>query len=60
VSIAAQPSRLYVPFSKKLDSLFDSLDNWRMMHGSQNGALEWVRVNQKDTHYCSRAMLHWI
>jgi hypothetical protein len=36
VSIAARPSRLCVPFSKKLDSLLDRLDNQRTMHGSQN------------------------
>jgi hypothetical protein len=41
VSIAARQSRLCVYFSKKLDSLLDRLDNRRMMHDSQNDALEW-------------------
>jgi hypothetical protein len=41
VSIAAQPSRLCVPFSEKLDSLLTRLDNRRKMHGSQKDALEW-------------------
>jgi hypothetical protein len=30
----------YVPFSEKLDSLLDRLDNQRMMHGSQNSVLK--------------------
>jgi hypothetical protein len=58
VSIAARPSRLGVPFSKKLDSLIDRLDNRRMIHGSQNDALEWPRGNQNDTYYCSCVTLH--
>jgi hypothetical protein len=41
VSIVARPSHLYVPFSEKLDSLLDHLDNWCTMYGSQNDALEW-------------------
>jgi hypothetical protein len=57
---ATGPSRLYVPFSKKLDSLLDRLDNRIMMHGSQNDALKWVRENQKGTHYCSSTTLHWL
>jgi hypothetical protein len=55
VSSAARPSRLCIPFSKKLDSLLDCLDNRRMMHSFRNSALEWVRGNQNDTHYCSHA-----
>jgi hypothetical protein len=38
--IVAQPSGLCVPFSEKLDSLLDRLNNRRMIHGSRNGALE--------------------
>jgi hypothetical protein len=58
VSIAARSSRLCVPFFKKLNSLFDCLDNQCMIHGSQNDALELVRRNQNDAHYCSCVMLH--
>jgi hypothetical protein len=32
MSIVAHTSHLYVPFSEKLDSLLDRLDNRRMMH----------------------------
>jgi hypothetical protein len=49
--IAARLSRLYVPFSKKLDSLLDRLDNRLMMHDSPNDALEWARGNQNDAYY---------
>jgi ligand-binding sensor protein len=58
VSIAARPSRLYVPFTEKLNSLLDHLDNQRTMHSSQNGAVEWVRGNQNDAHYRCHATLH--
>jgi hypothetical protein len=58
VSIAARPLRLYVPFSKKLDSLLDCLDNRRMMHDSRSGALEWVLMDRNDAHYCSAVTLH--
>jgi hypothetical protein len=58
MSIAARLPRLYVHFSKKLNNLLDPLDNWRMMHGSQNDALEWARENQNDAHYYSRVTLH--
>jgi hypothetical protein len=58
VSIVVCLSCLYVPFSEKLDSLLDRLDNLCMMHGSQNDALEWTCGNQNDVHYCSRVMLH--
>jgi hypothetical protein len=60
VSPTARPSRLCVPFSKKLDSLIDRLDNQHMMYDSRNGALEWVRGNRKDTYYYIRAMLRWL
>jgi hypothetical protein len=36
VLIVARLSRLYVPFSKKFDSLLDRLDNWCMMCGSRS------------------------
>jgi hypothetical protein len=36
VSITTWPSHLCVRFSKKLDSLFDRLDNRRMMHAFFN------------------------
>jgi hypothetical protein len=58
VPIAARLSRLCVPFSKKLNSLLDCLDNRRMMHDFQNNALEWARGNQNDAHYCSDVTLH--
>jgi hypothetical protein len=45
VSIAARLSRLYIPFSKKLDILLDRLDNRRMTRGSQSDTLEWVCWN---------------
>jgi hypothetical protein len=32
-------SRIYVPFSEKLDRLLDRLDNQRIMHGLQHDAL---------------------
>jgi hypothetical protein len=60
VSPAARLSCLCVHFSEKFDSLFGRLDNRRMMHDSQNGALKWTRRNRKDTHYCSHVMLHWL
>jgi hypothetical protein len=47
MSLAARPSCLCVPFSEKLDSLLDRLDNQRTMHDSQNGALKWSG-NQND------------
>jgi hypothetical protein len=50
----------YIPFSKKLNSLLARLDNQRTMHGSQNDVLEWVHLNQNDTHYYSGATLHWL
>jgi hypothetical protein len=53
----ARPSCLCVPVSEKLDSLLNYLDNRRMMHGSQNDALEWVHRNQNDTYYYSDATL---
>jgi hypothetical protein len=63
------PSHFCVPFSEKLDSLHDRLDNWHTMHSSQkdalkwvhknwNDILEWVHRNRNDTHYCSSVMLH--
>jgi hypothetical protein len=58
MSITAQPSRLWVPFSEKFDSLLDRLDNQRMMHGSRNDALEWAHGIQNDAHYCSCMMLY--
>jgi hypothetical protein len=51
VSTAARPSRLCVSFYEKLDILLDRLDNRRMMHDSQNEALEWARMDRSDTHY---------
>jgi hypothetical protein len=39
MSIAAQPSCLYVLFFKNLGSLLDCLDNWRMIHGFQCSTL---------------------
>jgi hypothetical protein len=60
MSPVARPSRLYVHFSEKLDSLLDRLNNRRTMHGSRNGALEWMRGNRKDIHYYSRVMLCWL
>jgi hypothetical protein len=48
VSMAAWPSRFYLPFSEKLNNLLDRLDNRCTVHGSQNGALEWARGNQND------------
>jgi hypothetical protein len=56
--IPAQPSCLCVTFFEKLDNLLDCLDNRRMMHDSQNDALEWVHMNRNDVHYCSCATLH--
>jgi hypothetical protein len=56
--IDAQLSRLCVPFSEKLDSFLDCLDNRRTMHDSQNEALEWARGNQNNTHNCSNVTLH--
>jgi hypothetical protein len=47
-----------IPFSEKLDNLLDHLDNRRMMHSSQNDALEWACRNQKDAHYCGYVTLH--
>jgi hypothetical protein len=58
MSIAARPSRLYVPFSEKLDGLLDRLDNRCTMHSYQNDALEWARGNQNDVCYYSQATLH--
>jgi hypothetical protein len=58
VSMAAQPSRLWVSFSKKLNSLLDRLNKRCMMHGSQNDTLKWTRGNQNDAYYCSRATLY--
>jgi hypothetical protein len=60
VSIVTRLLRLCIPFSEKLDSLLDHLDNRRMMHGSQNDALEWAHGNQNDAHYYSRATLHML
>jgi hypothetical protein len=60
VFIATRPSRFYVPFSEKLNRLLDRLDNRRMMHGFQYGALEWAHGNQNDAHYCSIVTLHWL
>jgi hypothetical protein len=60
MSMAAQPSRLWVPLSKKLDSLLDRLNNRCMMHGSQNDTLKWMRGNQNDAHYCSRTIFYWL
>jgi hypothetical protein len=58
VSITARLSRLCVPFSEKLDSLLDHLDNWRTMHGYRYNALEWARENQNEAQYYSVATLH--
>jgi hypothetical protein len=58
VSIAAQPSHLCVPFSKKLDNLLDYLGNRHTMHDFQNDALKWTRENQNVAHYCSHMILH--
>jgi hypothetical protein len=58
VSITAQLSHLCVPFSKKLDSLLDHLDNQCTMHNSRNGVLEWACGNQNDAQYYSCATLH--
>jgi hypothetical protein len=58
VSIDVRPSHLCVHSFEKLDSLLDRLDNWRTMHGSRNGALEWARGSQKDAHYCNHVTLH--
>jgi hypothetical protein len=58
VSIASRCSRLYVPYSKKLDSLLERLNNQRMMHDFQCGVHKWVHRNRNDTHYYSTAMLN--
>jgi hypothetical protein len=58
MSLVARSSHHCLPFSERLDNLLNHLNNRRMMHGSQNDILEWVRVNQNDVHQCSRAMLH--
>jgi hypothetical protein len=60
VSITARSSRLCVPFSEKLDSLLDRLDNWRTMHGYRYNALEWARENQNEAQYYSVATLHML
>jgi hypothetical protein len=57
VPVVARPSRLYVPLSEKLDRLLDHLDNCHTMHGSQGDALEWVRMDRKDTRHYSGTML---
>jgi hypothetical protein len=53
MSTAARSSRICVPFSEKLDSLLDCLDNWCTMRDSRNDALEWVSENRNDAQYCS-------
>jgi hypothetical protein len=58
VLAAARLSHLCVPFFEKLDNLLAHLDNWHMMHGSRNNALEWVRMDRKNAHYYGAAMLH--
>jgi hypothetical protein len=58
MSIVAHTSHLYVPFSEKLDSLLDRLDNRRMMHDFQSDTLEWMCMDRNDAHYCSVATLH--
>jgi hypothetical protein len=58
VFIVARPSRLCVPFSKKLDNLIDCLDNRHTMYGFQCSALECVCGNRNDAYYCSIVMFH--
>jgi hypothetical protein len=56
VSLAERLSRLFVPFSKKLDSLLDRLDNQCTMHDFQCDAHEQEHENQNDAYYCGAAM----
>jgi hypothetical protein len=58
VSIAAQPSHLFVLCSWKLKRLLDPQDNQHIVRGSQNVTLEWSCNNRSDIHYCCAAMIH--
>jgi hypothetical protein len=58
VSTTAWPSHLCVPFSKKLDSLLDHLDNQGLMYGFQCDARESTHGDRNDAHYYSTVTSH--
>jgi hypothetical protein len=53
VTAVAWPSRLCVPFSKKLDILLACLDNWCMIHSFQCDVCE----DRNDVRYCNTMAL---